>query len=221
MVAVANALHALESPLGGHRFNVLPLDAHAVSKSSRITAKIAEGGTPFLSFEGTGIEGRDSSSSGEGESEGGNGAQNDEDDEATSEARILEDLSGESINKQNDEKATLKRAAVAAPEDDDIVKSSDEFTPFPAPNLQDSVLSIEVQFRPEHGLVKVFFPRPAVCGFLTEQQQTFAREKLDFTLDEAQVLREFFRLTDGITDEIRHRCYLAEMSFVGAFLKVT
>jgi hypothetical protein len=88
----------------------------------------------------------------------------------------------------------------------------------------DAVLSIEVQFGAEHGLVKVFFPRPAVCGFLTEQQQQTAHERLDYTLDDAQVLRDFFRLTEGITDEIQHRRRLAgsgEAFFVGTFLKVT
>jgi hypothetical protein len=83
------------------------------------------------------------------------------------------------------------------------------------------VLSIEVQFGPEHGLVQVFFPRPAVVAFLTEQQQLDTHEKLDYTLDDAQVLREFFRLSDSITDEIRHRRRLAETSFCGTFLNVT
>ena len=86
--------------------------------------------------------------------------------------------------------------------------------------FSDLVLSIEVQDS-DHGLVRVFFPRPAVCLFLSEQQKQTVYERLDFTAADSQVLREFLRMFRSITDEIAYKKRLANKPLLGMFLRVT
>jgi hypothetical protein len=50
----------------------------------------------------------------------------------------------------------------------------------------DMSLSIEVQYA-EHGLVRVFFPKPAICNLLSDAQKAITLERIDYTVDEAQV----------------------------------
>ena len=47
-----------------------------------------------------------------------------------------------------------------------------------------------MQFKGE--LVQVFFPRPAVCHYLTDEQKLLLHESLDYSLDGPQLLRDFF-----------------------------
>jgi hypothetical protein len=86
--------------------------------------------------------------------------------------------------------------------------------------FSDLVLSIEVQHG-EHGLVRVFFPRPAVCLYLSEQQKQAVHQRLDFTAADSQVLREFLRMHRSITDEVAYKKQLANQRLLGTFLRVT
>ena len=86
--------------------------------------------------------------------------------------------------------------------------------------FSDLVLSIEVQDG-EHGLVRVFFPRPAVCLYLSDQQKQAVYDRLDFTAADSQVLREFLRRFRSITDEISYKKRLANKPLLGMFLRFT
>eukprot|EP00615_Pteridomonas_danica_P005209 CAMPEP_0114330600 /NCGR_PEP_ID=MMETSP0101-20121206/1867_1 /TAXON_ID=38822 ORGANISM="Pteridomonas danica, Strain PT" /NCGR_SAMPLE_ID=MMETSP0101 /ASSEMBLY_ACC=CAM_ASM_000211 /LENGTH=256 /DNA_ID=CAMNT_0001460681 /DNA_START=1703 /DNA_END=2470 /DNA_ORIENTATION=+ len=68
----------------------------------------------------------------------------------------------------------------------------------------DRSLSIEVQFG-EYGLVRVFFPKPALCSLLSPSQKEKLYESLDYTLDDAQILREYFRLCEDFTDHLQSK----------------
>lgn len=50
----------------------------------------------------------------------------------------------------------------------------------------DMSLSIEVQYD-NHGLVRVFFPKPAICNLLSDAQKDLTHERIDYTVDETQV----------------------------------
>jgi hypothetical protein len=78
----------------------------------------------------------------------------------------------------------------------------------------DMSLSIEVNFA-EYGLVRVFFPKPAICNFLSDEQKDRMHELLDYTVDDAQILRDFFRLTERLTDELRSKRVIAGDSMIG------
>jgi hypothetical protein len=56
--------------------------------------------------------------------------------------------------------------------------------------FEDSCLSIEVAFNGQ--LVETFFPRPAICTSLSEEQKLLLHESLDYSLDGPQLLRQFF-----------------------------
>ena len=84
-----------------------------------------------------------------------------------------------------------------------------------------NVLSIEVQFE-HHGLIRVFFPRPAVLHYLSPQQMQSVHERMDYTADEGQVLRSFFTFANALTDEIEFKQQLAKSGRIfGRFLKLT
>jgi hypothetical protein len=251
MVVAANALHALEAPSGGNRFNILPYEVRRSTTSSSSSGSSSASAGDAASSSENGQGRGDRRSNGGDDAAASDGGDDDDDNAELDRADRLANMtvstaaetSGSSWGAQSDGNTPQARSGGSGMVDDGRggrdgdhggLAHNDEFAEFvhgfrkfitlPAlrrHHFTDSVLSIEVQFGPEHGLVQVFFPRPAVVAFLTEQQQLDTHETLDYTLDDAQVLRDFFRQRHGITNEIRHRRRLAEIYFVGTFLKVT
>jgi len=81
--------------------------------------------------------------------------------------------------------------------------------------FEDHVCTIEIQWGDK--LVRTCFPRPQVCGFLTDESKQAAHERLDYTVEDGQLIRDFFAMATDLTDEMEHKMKLAG----NYFLRVT
>ena len=69
--------------------------------------------------------------------------------------------------------------------------------------FEDHVCTIEIQWGDK--LVRTCFPRPQVCSFLSDETKQATHELLDYTVEDGQLIRDFFAMATDLTDEMEPR----------------